>query len=79
MAGLCRASDEADTLDAVLDLLLAALDDEDAAVAGRAEDFLLWLGAGRRARRRATPSGTAPPTGSSGCSDRSAAPRRSSR
>ena len=44
VAGLCRASDEGDTRDAVLDTLLAALDDEDAAVAGRAEDFLLWLG-----------------------------------
>ncbi len=44
VAGLFRASDQADTLDAVLDTLLAALEDDDAAVAGRAEDFLLWLG-----------------------------------
>jgi HEAT repeat protein len=41
---LCRTARGQRPLDRVLDVLVEALEDEDEAVAGRAEDFLLWLG-----------------------------------
>ena len=41
---LCSKPQSRDTLEAVLNLLVAALADEDEEVAGRAEDFLVWFG-----------------------------------
>ena len=44
MLSLCRTARGQRPLDRVLDVLVKALEDENEAVAGRAEDFLLWLG-----------------------------------
>ena len=44
MSALCSTTESRTTLDRVLDLLVAALGDEDEGVASRAEDFLLWFG-----------------------------------
>ena len=44
VSALCNTTGSRATLDRVLDLLVAALGDEDEGVASRAEDFLLWFG-----------------------------------
>jgi HEAT repeat protein len=44
VSALCSATGTPTPLDRVLDLLVAALSDEDESVASRAEDFLLWFG-----------------------------------
>jgi HEAT repeat protein len=45
VAALCSTTRSTTTLDRVLELLVAALGDEDEGVASRAEDFVLWFGA----------------------------------